>query len=187
MIPGLSGCPLDSGTCSSARWPLPRSLWSRLLQQAADATRRQVDMPSNRHPHATESLADPAGSRGCGLGKMADPPWKQLLEFAKDGTGNDIETILSSGSINIHAEEPGSGVTAICVAADAGNLSTTTQLLKMGANYTSPCTANGNTPAHFAARQGHVAVLKIFEERGLDLLSLRNSVVRFSGLNRSLV
>jgi ankyrin repeat protein len=109
------------------------------------------------------------------------PPWQQLLLLAKDGNGNDIEAFLKSRSVSIHKEEPGSGVTAICVAADAGNLETTRKLVKLGAEFKRPCTANGNTPAHFAARQGHVHILTFFDEEGLDLSSIRNSaVIRFA-------
>jgi ankyrin repeat protein len=104
--------------------------------------------------------------------------WKTLLELAKDGSADEIRAFLSSGSVAVDAEEPGSGVTALCVAADAGNFATAKVLVEMGAKFKEPCTENGNSPAHFAARQGHVNILKIFHESGMDMFSIRNSAVR---------
>ncbi len=103
--------------------------------------------------------------------------WETLLELAKFGSAEEIRAFLSSGSVIVDAEEPGSGVTAICVAADSGNDATAKVLVEMGAKFKEPCTENGNSPAHFAARQGHISILKIFHENGMDILSARNSAV----------
>ena len=103
--------------------------------------------------------------------------WKTLLELAKEGSADEIRAFLRLGSVDVDTEEPGSGVTAICVAADSGNDGTARALVEMGAKFKEPCTENGNFPAHFAARQGHVGILKIFHEAGLDVLSIRNSAV----------
>jgi ankyrin repeat protein len=103
--------------------------------------------------------------------------WETLLELAKDGSADQMRAFLSSGSISIDSAEPGSGVTAICVAADSGNDATAKVLVEMGAKFKEPCTENGNSPAHFAARQGHVKIIRIFHEAGMDILSIRNSAV----------
>ena len=108
---------------------------------------------------------------------MESPSWKQLLELAQCGSADQLREFLSSGSVSINTEEPGSGVTAVCVAADAGNIGTTKILIELGADFKKPCTTNGNCPAHFAARKGHVEILQMYEESGLDLLTVRNVAV----------
>ncbi len=103
--------------------------------------------------------------------------WETLLDLAKGGSADEIRAFLSLGSVSVDEAEPGSGVTALCVAADSGNISTAQVLVEMGANFKEPCTENGNSPAHFAARQGHVRILKILHEAGMEIFTIRNSAV----------
>ena len=108
---------------------------------------------------------------------MEDTSWRTLLDLAKDGSADEIRAFLSLGSVSVDDEEPGSGVTALCVAADSGNFATAKVLVEMGAKFKEPCTENGNSPAHFAARQGHVRILEILHEAGMEFFTIRNSAV----------
>ncbi len=57
-----------------------------------------------------------------------------LLELAKAGDVVGLRKILHQRMVNVDVEEEGSGVTALCVAADGGKFVVSRTLIKSGAN-----------------------------------------------------
>eukprot|EP00961_Rhodomonas_salina_P197445 2664416-Rhodomonas_salina.6 len=57
-----------------------------------------------------------------------------LLQLAKAGDVVGLRKTLQQGFVNVDAEEEGSGVTALCVAADGGKRALSKTLISRGAN-----------------------------------------------------
>lgn len=57
-----------------------------------------------------------------------------LLELAKAGNVVELRKTLKRGFVNVDEEEEGSGVTALCVAADSGKQAVSRTLISCGAN-----------------------------------------------------
>ena len=93
---------------------------------------------------------------------VAVPAQAQLLEAARSGDFDRVRTLAASGAdVN---EARGDGMTALHLAAEAGQARVVATLVSEGASVEAGTRIGGYTPLHLAARGGHAGIVSALLE-----------------------